>query len=195
MQVSGSELSLQTIRRGWMAGGPAVALVLIGAWWWLLGGPIIAAREEVNRELEEVSSLRTGEHAIRQRLVQVAAEAEQTRRAEEARRRRILEKHDDASFLHWVNQQAHECGLVVRDFRPAGRVVLGEYERSGVLIESQGTYEVICQFLDRLRACSRMNRVSSFEITPRDAERTTFALSMQIVLFAQAPLRTSNPPH
>ncbi len=190
MQITGAELSLRTIRRGWWVGGPTVALLLIGGWWSLLGGPIVVAREELDRELAAVESLRNAEQAIRTRLAQVTAEAEQTRREEILRKQRVPDKHDDASFLHWVNQQAHECGLVVRDFRPAGRDVHGDYERSGVMIESLGSYEVICHFLDRLRACSRMNRVVSFEITPRDAERTTFALSMQLALFTQVSRRT-----
>lgn len=185
------EWSINAIRLVWTAGGIAAVLLTGGLWWSLYAQPSLGAEREELRELATLAELRQNERQTRLRAAEVSAEAERWLRAERAFRARVPVSADESGFLQWVSLRAQECGLSVRDFRPAGREPPGEFEGRSIMLAAQGSYAAIGRFLDRLRDCPRMNRVSSLEISPRDAERTTYNFTLQVVLFNQPPAATT----
>ncbi len=171
----------------WRAGGSCAVLVTVAAWWLLVGEPGWRAHEDLVDQLDAAKSLRTSATEVESRLAQARAEVEHWRREDAIRRERASQHHDEAGFLRWVNQQAQASGVRVRDFRPSGREQQGDYQGRGVMLSAQGPYESICRLLDRLRACPRMIRTTRLEITPRDTDRTMYALSLQVMLFSYSP--------
>lgn len=190
MGLSTTDNSLTSIRLTWSVGGSLAVLFTLAAWWMMLGHPALSAREELKRQLGRIESLRAAEQAIRARLARVTVDAQAWQCEEESRRNRVAGQHDEANFLQWVNQEAQTSDWTLRDFRPAGREVQGEYEGRGVMLSSQGSYEGICRFLDRLRAYPRANRITSLELTPRDPNKTSYACTLHVMLFSQSRSET-----
>lgn len=189
MSYEPSHRRLRAIRRNWRIGGTCGVLLMIGAWWTMFAQSVVAARRALQDQLMAIDVQQAAERPTRDRLNQVAAEADRWKQLEAVRRERLPQQHDEAGFLRWASESASACGLTVTDFRPASRSLQGqgEYEGREMMVTAAGKYESICRFLDRLRTCPRMNRVTSFDISPRDAERTNYTFSIQIILFSEPP--------
>lgn len=176
---------IATARHAWHACGVLVVIVMILFWWGVLGQSVLKERKEIDHQMGQMLDLQEHEQAIKNRLTEVTNELEQRQREDARRRERTSPPHDEAGFLEWVNELAHTSGLKIHDFRPSGQDSQGIYEQHGVSLSSQGSYSGICQFLDRMRDCPRMNRITSMEITPSDGQRKEFSVSLQILLFTQ----------
>ena len=175
------------IRLIWGVAGILGVVGIVAVWWHSVGRPALAARASLKQQLADMDVLRSAETELRTQLTHITAEAEHWRSQELQRRARVSPENDEAGFLQWLNQQAQACGLEVQDYRPSSREVQGKFDGHGIMLAAHGSYEGIAGLMDRLRACPRMNRVTSMEVSPRDAERTSYSLSLSLLLFSCAP--------
>lgn len=189
-----TDRKLRAIRRSWWTGGTCGVVALVASWWLLLAQPSVAARQAILQQLADLDAQSADEHSAWDRWSEVAAEMTRLQQIEEEQRSRVPQQSDEAAFLQWASMTADTCGLALTDFRPAGRTQQGsdEYEGRELTLTAAGGYESVCQFLDHLRTCPRMNRVTSFEISPKDPARANYTLTIRIMLFSEPP-RTPAP--
>lgn len=178
----------ETIRRmrlGWTVAGAALLLLTVCGWGYLVTAPrykrMLADRERI----EVLGDVLRDAEATRRRFASVQSAARASEQSFATFRKRIPTQSDEAGFLQWLSEAASACGLEVKEFRPVGREQQGELDGRALRIASVGSYESVCRFLDGLRSCPRLNRVSSFEISPRDASREAFTLNLQVVVYSQ----------
>ncbi len=165
-------------------------VLLVAAWWLCLIQPMNQAAQEVELRRFQVQALRS-----QQPILLAALETSRVKAADwEEKKTRLLQRakpaQDDIDFLNWAHEQATEVGLQLKDYRPSGKDILGDYEGRGLLLSANGSFDDICQFLERLRDCPRMNRITSVEITPQGQDRQFFSLSLRVVLFTLQPKST-----
>lgn len=154
--------------------------------------PLISEQNEMQRRLDAIGALRATNETVTDNLN--AALEENQRLIQEAKmhRDRTSPKNDETAFLQWANQQTNSCGFLIRDFRPSIRGTQGNYVTRTVILSTEGSYDSVCRFLDKLRECPQMIRVTTFEIVPQDQSRTTFGATLNILLFSGTPQRVSN---
>ena len=174
---------LRPMRIRWTIGGLSIVLIMTVLWLALVGSPMLDDQKEQLAQFAAIESFGNTAQSLSANFEQVSAETRDWQIAEKLRHDRASPLHDEAMFFQWSNQQALDCGLEVRDFRPASRELLADYESRGVMLSTHGSFEAIGRFLDRLRDCPCMNRVTSMEIVPRDAQCESFGVTLQIVLF------------
>lgn len=165
--------------------------VLTGLWWYFLVAPLNEAQQSLEQEKMEVEGLQ-----VQQPVLLAALKASQERteswKLQAAKlEERSLPAQDDIDFLDWVNEKAVTTGLSIKDFRPSGRETVGEYEGRGLMLSTSGSFESVCRFLEAMRDCPRMNRVTSIEITPEGQKREGFMMSIRVVLFTRIPKTAS----
>jgi Tfp pilus assembly protein PilO len=162
----------------------SVAMIVVG---FALTNPLITAQEELKQRLVSVEALRVTDEAVRANLSKAEDEVRLLRDNEVQRFERSLPKNDETALLAWANSQSKECSLDVRDFRPASRETHGDYVSRTIVLSTQGSYKSICRFLDRLRECPYMLRITNLEILPQDQSRSTFGATFNILLFTANP--------
>lgn len=186
MSMTVAEISLSRISVAWRLAGIVVTLVTVASWWMVFGNPTLESRAAMARRHELVNSLRASSREIQSRLATAASELERWEHAEQMRRARTVARHDESGLLQWLNERTDTSGLTLRDFRPSSRTTEGEYEGRGVALSSQGSFEGICRFLDQLRGYSRMNRVTSLELSPLERGGDMYQCAIQVMLFSHA---------
>jgi Tfp pilus assembly protein PilO len=149
--------------------------------------PILSAKKELQSQLDGLESLSKASEATALKRATAAEEAAQWEAEESRRLDRAKSNLDEAGFLHWVNQQSQSTSLQIRDYRPSGRELVGDYQARSVLLSTQGSYTAICQFLDKLRGCPQMHRITSLEIAPQNSERTSFGATINVQLLTVNP--------
>ena len=184
---------LRPLSIGWTIGGLGIVLIMTILWLALVASPMLNDHREQLAQFTAIESFGNTTELLNANFEQLSAEAHNWQVSENRRLDRTSPLNDEAMFLQWANQQALDCGLEVRDFRPASRELLADYESRGVTLATQGSYEAVGRFLDRLRDCPCMNRVTSMEIVPRDARSESFGLTLQIVLFTSRSKLTTSP--
>jgi len=160
--------------------GIGVLLVLC---WLGFANPILRDQRDAADQQLVIAQLRNQERQIEAKLVQASAEAKYWQELDEKRCQRSSPQQDDSCFLRWLNQQAAASGLQVKDFRPLAQQKEGDYTSQGFAIVAQGTYQSVCQFLDAMRNCPKMNRITNLDMTPKDAGGESFTLTIQGLLF------------
>ena len=171
-----------------MLGGCVTAALILAGFY--LSNPLIISQEELKVRLTSIESLKATDEIVLTNLTKAEAEVRQLREKEVQRCARSLPKNDETAFLEWANSQSRACGLEVRDFRPSNRELHGDYVSRTVVLSTQGSYESICHFLDRLRECPYMLRITNLEILPQDQGRATFGATFNILLFTAHPQQT-----
>ena len=184
--------SLVRIRLMWRLLGTSVTVALLVAGG-VLTKPLISAQAALKRQLTEVVSLKATEKVALDNLATASEEIQQLRNQDTQRRARSSPQNDESVFLEWVNNRSKESKLEVRDFRPSNRETHGEYVSRTVILSAQGSYESICLFLDSLRQCPYMLRVTGLEIQPQDQDRTKFGATFNILLFTAQPKQAKSP--
>lgn len=174
-----------------MLGGCVTAALILAGFY--LSNPLIIAQEELKVRLTSIESLKTTDEIVLTNLTKAESEVRQLREKEVQRCARSSPKNDETAFLEWANSQSKVCGLEVRDFRPSNRELHGDYVSRTVVLSTQGSYESICHFLDRLRECPYMLRITNLEILPQDQGRATFGATFNILLFAANPQQAIVP--
>lgn len=163
--------------------GLGVMLCLLGGWWYAFLHPQQQAAEALEQRRLEVESLH-GQHKVLLANLETArltATQWQERLADLHQRTRPT--HDDIDFLEWAHECAARVNLNLIDFRPSGKESLGDFQGRGQMLSANGSFESICSFLHELRRCPRMNRITSFEISPAGSERQQYSLVLRVVLF------------
>ncbi|MBX3422467.1 MAG: type 4a pilus biogenesis protein PilO [Pirellulaceae bacterium] len=173
-------------------GGSITCALMAAGWWYGLILPIQATIHQSQIDQQAARQLQSERPAIVQRLAEVRSEASYWQAANNARLERVSPTLDDASFLGWLHQQADNCGLTVHDFRPQSKIMDSGYVSCGIAISAHGSYTAVCQFLDCLRSCPRMNRLTTIDLVPRNPEGTHFNLNLHGLLFTQSSASTSS---
>jgi len=160
--------------------GICVLLVLC---WFGFANPILRDQREAADQQLDIALLQSQESQIEAKLVQTSVEAKYWQKLDEKRCQRSSPQQDDSCFLRWLNQQAAVSGLQVKDFRPLAQQKDGDYTSQGFAIVAQGNYKSVCQFLDAMRNCPKMNRITNLDLTPKDAGGESFTMTIQGLLF------------
>ncbi len=184
--------SLAKARLFWRLLGTSATAAMIVAGFAIIN-PLITTRGGLKQRLATVQALKTTDEAVQAKLTRAEEEVRQLRDKEVQRCARTSPKNDETAFLEWVNSQSKACALEVRDFRPSNRETHGDYVSRAVVLSTQGSYKSICHFLDRLRECPYMLRVTNLEILPQDQSRSTFGATFNILLFTVNPKQAINP--
>jgi Tfp pilus assembly protein PilO len=174
-----------------MLGGCVTAALILAGFY--LSNPLIIAQEELKERLTSIESLKETGETVLMNLTRAEAEVRQLREKEVQRFARSSPKNDETAFLEWANSQSKVSGLEVRDFRPSNRELSGDYVSRTVVLSTQGSYESICNFLDRLRECPYMLRITNLEILPQNQGRVTFGATFNILLFTANPQQAFSP--
>lgn len=184
--------SLSQTRLIWRLVGSLLSAVIIVVGF-ALTNPLITAQEELKQRLASVAALKATDEAVLANVAKVEDETRLLRDKEIERCARSSPRNDETAFLAWANVQSKECSLEVRDFRPSNREAHGDYSSRTVVLSAQGSYESICRFLDRLRECPYMLRLTSLEILPQDQTRSTFGATFNVILFTANPQQATGP--
>ena len=172
----------RAMRLPWMIGGSLCTFMLISSWWYVLAAPTLTTQQEYTQHLNRLASLRSSEEGISSQLDSVTAELNTVAATWNELLDRTSPRGDEAKFLRWVTEQAEAAELVMRDFLPAARQPLGDYESRPVHLTTTGNYTGICRFLDSLRTGPILIHVSTLELTPREDELGLFSCSIQLNL-------------
>lgn len=175
--------------------GTLAILGTFAAWHFLFVRSVQNSRQLYSLELQQVAELDHHRSVIWQQLAEVKEVANQWRVEQEQLRRRCSTVHNESQFLDWLNAQADEVDLVIRDFRPVARTLKSGYMVRGVALSASGSYESVCTLLDRLRDCPQMFRVNSLDIVPRDADGTLFSINLQGQLITAVAHRRQTENH
>lgn len=165
---------------------------LLGLWWFFLLAPLNEAQEIVDQERIEVEGLQTQQPVLLAALKASQERAESWKQKVARLQERSKPAQDDIDFLDWINEQATATGLTIQDFRPSGREVVGEYEGRGLMLSTTGSFESIGRFLETMRQCPRMNRITSIDINPEGGQRESFSMNLRVVLFTRPAKVASN---
>lgn len=167
--------------------GASLAIAIVAGWVFLFIQPLRATCSSLLTEENSYNQLQAHFEQIFNRSRQALAQLEFWKQKNHLRLERSASKLDTAEFLSWVNEQSESVGLMVRDFRPSGRDSQPDYDGQCITLSGHGGFESICLFLDQLRQCPRMNRITTIEIVPRDSERTTYQLTLGVVVYTYNP--------
>lgn len=167
-------------------------VVLVGLWWCFLVAPLNESHQALDQERVYVESLQLQQPVLLAALETTRTRSESWKQQESELQERSLPAQDDIDFLDWINEQAKTTGLNIKDFRPSGRELAGEYEGRGLMLSTSGSFESICQFLEAMRHCPRMNRITSIDINPEDNQRASFLMNLRVVLFTRSPKTAAN---
>lgn len=177
--------SVGRLRTLWFVGGLCASTTMVVLWWTLIAVPMREHFNTLRAEMSEAYELVKNQATIELNLLACREQASRWRAEEAEGLLRSSAEQDLADFLQWTDRQARECGLAVRDFRPGNRESISLYTVQSITLSTQGDYSAVCGFLDRLRNCPRMNRLTNVEIAPRDPARATYELTLQIALLSQ----------
>lgn len=183
MSAESIDASLVRIRRRSQWLGLAIVVCLVAGWWYGLLRPQHQAADALEQRRLEVESLHSQHKVLLATLDTARATAAQWQEQKSRLQQRTRPTHDDIDFLEWAHDQAAQAHLDLIDFRPSGKESLENFEGRGLMLSANGSFESICRFLNELRHCPRMNRVTSLEITPAGSDRQQFNLVLRIVLF------------
>jgi Tfp pilus assembly protein PilO len=175
--------------------GAAAILALLVCWWQFLVAPLNEARQSLEQDRIEVESLHLQQPVLAAALQASQASTETWQQISAQLQKRAMPAQDDIDFLDWINEQAQATGLSIKDFRPSGRGSVGDYEGRGLMLSTSGSFDSICKFLEAMRHCPRMNRITSVEIVPEGNQRESFAMSLRVVLFTRATKTAFHPTH
>lgn len=175
--------------------GAAAIVALLVCWWQFLVAPLNEARQALEQDRIEVESLHLQQPVLAAALQASQASTETWQQISAQLQQRAMPAQDDIDFLDWINEQAQATGLSIKDFRPSGRDSVGDYEGRGLLLSTSGSFDSICKFLEAMRHCPRMNRITSVEIVPEGNQRESFAMSLRVVLFTRATKTAFHPIH
>jgi len=175
--------------------GAAAILALLVCWWQFLVAPLNEARQSLEQDRIEVESLHLQQPVLAAALQASQASTETWQQISAQLQQRAMPAQDDIDFLDWINEQAQATGLSIKDFRPSGRDSVGDYEGRGLMLSTSGSFDSICKFLEAMRHCPRMNRITSVEIVPEGNQRESFAMSLRVVLFTRATKTAFHPIH
>ncbi len=175
--------------------GAAAILALLVCWWQFLVAPLNEARQSLEQDRIEVESLHLQQPVLAAALKASQASTETWQQISAQLQQRAMPAQDDIDFLDWINEQAQATGLSIKDFRPSGRDSVGDYEGRGLMLSTSGSFDSICKFLEAMRHCPRMNRITSVEIVPEGNQRESFAMSLRVVLFTRATKTAFHPIH
>lgn len=164
---------------------------LLGLWWFLLIAPLNEAQQLVDQEKIEVEGLQMQQPVLLAALKSSQERADSWKQQVASLQERSKPAQDDIDFLDWINEQATATGLNIKDFRPSGREVVGEYEGRGLMFSTTGSFESIGRFLEAMRKCPRMNRITSIDINPEGGQRESFIMILRVVLFTR-PAKVAN---
>jgi Tfp pilus assembly protein PilO len=177
------DVSLGRIRRQSQWLGLGMVVCLMSGWWYGLMRPLHEADDALEQRRLEVESLHSQHKVLLATLATARANANQWQQHKADLQQRTRPTHDDIDFLEWAHDQAAQVDLNLIDFRPSGKENLEIFEGRGLMLSANGSFDSICRFLNALRHCPRMNRVTSLEITPAGSERQQYNLVLRIVLF------------
>lgn len=175
--------------------GAAAIVALLVCWWQFLVAPLNEAWQALEQDRIEVESLHLQQPVLAAALQASQASTETWQQISAQLQQRAMPAQDDIDFLDWINEQAQATGLSIKDFRPSGRDSVGDYEGRGLLLSTSGSFDSICKFLEAMRHCPRMNRITSVEIVPEGNQRESFAMSLRVVLFTRATKTAFHPIH
>ena len=168
----------------WLLLTSITALAGVGGYWFTIR-PLQNAREENQNKIEMSRKYANCEQLLRVRNQTVIEKHTAVAQTLRLQLNRLPEATHEAEFLSWTSKQAHELGLELRDFRPAGGATYGTFEGLKIRLNGVGSYATICKYLQALSEGPRMTRVVSIELLPDNAERGQFQLTLQIVVFYQ----------
>jgi Tfp pilus assembly protein PilO len=183
MSAESIDTSLIRIRRRSQWLGLGIVLCLVGGWWYGLLSPLNRAADALEQRRLEVESLHSQHKVLLATLETARATAAQWQERKNQLQQRTRPTHDDIDFLEWAHEQAAQVDLDLIDFRPSGKESLEIFEGRGLMLSANGSFDSICRFLNQLRHCPRMNRITSLEITPAGSDRQQYSLVLRIVLF------------
>lgn len=176
----------------WRLGGVSVILATIAVGR-AVTIPIVAAQDGLKQRIDAMELLKSTDATVLTNLAKATEEVRSWREKEARRVERTSPKNDETAFLEWANRQSQASSLEVRDFRPSNRVPHGDYLSRSVVMSAHGSYESVCQFLDKLRQCPYMIRVASLEILPLNQQRSSFGVTFNIFLFTTNPQPATSP--
>lgn len=182
----GAERSLQRIRLAWNFGGGLFVVAAAGLWWMVFALPLVSVKLAAERGRVAAERIAALEPSTRLRHQLAKADVERLERERSIRQERVPDESDETVFLNWVSEFAAKCRLNVTEFRPAGQTPVDAFMATSIRLSAGGSYEAVCRFLDGLRACPRMHRVTSLEVGPADAGREEYGVTLQLMLFSQA---------
>jgi Tfp pilus assembly protein PilO len=167
--------------------GASLAIAIVAAWVFLSIQPLRSVCTGLQYEEQSFKQLQQHVEQILTQSSKALAQLEHWKQQNQTRLDRSASKLDTAEFLSWVNEQSEAAGLMVRDFRPSGRESQPDYDGQCITLSGHGSFESISLFLDQFRQCPRMNRITTIEIVPRDSERTTYQLTLGVVVYTFNP--------
>jgi Tfp pilus assembly protein PilO len=166
--------------------GVAGLLALLSGWWAMVGGPANETHQRLVKERIEIESLQQQQPVFHAALHEAHAKTAIWDGEAAKLRMRSIPGQDDIDFLDWINEQAQTTELRITDYRPSGRENVGDYDGRGLMLATTGSFKSICRFLEAMRHCPRMNRITSVEIVPQGSQRESFSMNLRVVLFTRS---------
>lgn len=184
--------SIHNVRYTWIALGSIVSAAL-GSGGYALLNPAFEESHRIEREIAVTRHLEDTKDEVLACLSQTSHDYLRAKMLFDQIQQRSRPELGESTFLQWINEQSESVGFEVKDFRPSGRDVSGELLARSVMISLQCPYQAGIEFLNRLRHCPQMNRVTIVEFIPRDEKRLTFSVTLNLLLFTEKPAQHVTP--
>ncbi|MEQ9406121.1 MAG: type 4a pilus biogenesis protein PilO [Fuerstiella sp.] len=88
----------------------------------------------------------------------------------------------ESDFLGQITTLAAEVGLSIIDYRPGTATEGKGYQQMTLTLSSDGSYESVCRFLNRIDQLPRLTRVLTLDITPL-ADDTGCKMLMTLTIY------------
>ena len=88
----------------------------------------------------------------------------------------------ESDFLGQITTLAAEVGLSIVDYRPGSAAEKKGYKQMTLTLSSDGSYESVCRFLNRIHQLPRLSRILSLDISPL-GESGTYKMMMTLTIF------------
>lgn len=136
----------------------------------------VVAREQALRKILDLEPAVTSEN---ERLTQVLAEADIKIQSLLDRIPNVARESD---FLGQVTTLAKDVEVEIMNYLPGNIRETEEYNEMSLSITSQGSYDGICNFLNRMHSLPRLSRTSKLSLAPV-VNGKTYSLNMTLTIF------------
>ncbi len=131
------------------------------------------------QDLRKVLDLESTVIRENQRLNKVLDEADQKIQSLLDRIPNVARESD---FLGQITTLAKDVGVEIIDYHPGTISEKEEYHEMSLSMTSQGSYEGVCNFLNRLHSLPRLSRANKLSILPV-ADGLTYSLDMTLTIY------------